>query len=82
MNVISIIAGILLFFSSSLIGLWLRKRKTNKAKFYENYYSYLTYTLEKISYERMPVEEIKNTFSAKEPGEFSDFLIGKRHSVT
>ena len=62
MSSMSIFAGVLLFFSSSLVGIWLRKRSTRKASFYDDYYAYLQYVLEKVSYERMPIGEINASF--------------------
>ena len=77
MSGLSIFAGVLLFFSSSLVGLWIRKRLTHKASFYEGYYRYLVFVKEKISYERMPIFEINEAFRKSEKGEFCDFLFGK-----
>ena len=77
MSGLSIFTGVLLFFSASLIGLWLRKRLSGKANFYECYYRYLLFVMEKISYERMPLKEINASFLKKEKGEFCDFLTGK-----
>lgn len=77
MSMLSVFAGVCGFFASAMIGLWLKKRLLRKAKFYENYYEYLTFATEKIAYERMPIGELNATFSLKYKGEFSDFLKGK-----
>ncbi len=77
MSAVSIFAGVCVFFSSALVGLWLKRRFLRKATFYEEYYRYLVYTCEKISYERMPVAEIKSTFAKRENTEFSAFCLGR-----
>lgn len=82
MNVLSIFAGVCVFFSISLVGLWLKRKLTRKAEFYEEYYSYLVFVSEKISYERMPIPEIKNSFVKGKTSEFSRFLCGETIAPT
>ena len=77
MSAVSIFAGVCVFFSSALVGLWLKRRFLRKATFYEEYYRYLVYACEKISYERMPVAEIKSTFAKREDTEFYRVLHGE-----
>ena len=77
MNALSVFAGVLLFFACALVGMWLRKRCVRKALFYEEYYEFLLFALEKISYERMPVSEIKAGFHKGEKTDFCEFLMGK-----
>ena len=80
MNALSVFAGVCLFFAAALIGLWIKKRFARKAAFYEEYYRYLVFASEKISYERMPVAEIKAGFSEGEETEFCRFLKGQSAS--
>ena len=77
MNGISVFAGVCLFFSATFVGLWIRKRYKGKADFYEEYYRYLLYVSERISYEKMPIGEIIATFPKGEKTDFYDFLTGK-----
>ncbi|MBO4478911.1 MAG: stage III sporulation protein AB [Clostridia bacterium] len=81
MNTASIFAGVCAFFSAALVGLWLKRRLLRKAAFYEEYYRYLVYASEKISYERMPVAEIMASFSKGEDSEFYRFLKGENVTV-
>ena len=78
MNALSIFAGVCAFFSVAFVGLWLKRRLLRKAAFYEDYYSYLVYASEKISYERMPVTEINRTFLKGKTSEFCRFLYGEK----
>ena len=77
MNALSIFSGVLLFFSSALIGLWVKKRYTGRAAFYEEYYRYLVYASEKIAYERMPIKEIKESFYQGKKTDFYLYLSGE-----
>lgn len=77
MSVISIFAGVCVFFSCALVGLWIKRRYLRKAAFYEEYYRYLVFASEKISYERMPIAEIKASFSKREETEFFRLLQGE-----
>ena len=76
MSSLSVFAGVLLFFACSFVGLWLKKRLNRKATFYDEYYRYLLYVLDKISYERMPINEINQSFCKDKKSEFCDFLLG------
>ncbi len=76
MNSLSILSGVLLFFACSFVGLWLKKRFNRKASFYEEYYRYILYALDKISYERMPINEIKDSFCVGKVTEFTSYLLG------
>ena len=80
MNSVSIFAGVCLFFSCARIGLWLKKRFVKRAAFYEEYYRYLVFANEKISYERMPMREIIKNFSKGERTDFIRFLTGEKTS--
>lgn len=77
MNTLTILAGVLLFFSTSLVGLWVKRRFIRKASFYESYYRYLQYARDKISYERMPIGEINTSYCKGKKDEFCDYLQGK-----
>ena len=79
MNALSIFAGVCVFFSVALVGLWLKRRLMTKAAFYEDYYSYLIFVSEKISYERMPIPQIKTTFVQGKSSAFCRFLCGEKH---
>ena len=76
MNVLSIFAGVCLFFSATFIGVWIRKRYKGKADFYDEYYRYLLYVSDKIAYERMPIGEIIATFPKTDKGDFYCYLTG------
>ena len=77
MNSLSVFAGVLLFFACSFVGLWLKRRFNRKASFYEEYYRYLLYVLDKISYERTPFSEMNQGFCANQNSEFFDYLLGE-----
>ena len=77
MSAVSIFAGVCIFFSCAFVGVWVKKRFLRKASFYEDYYRYLVYACEKISYERMPIAEIKATFPQKQGSEFYRYLLGE-----
>ncbi len=81
MNALSVFAGVCLFFASALVGLWIKKRFVRKAAFYEEYYRYLVFACEKISYERMPIAEIKAAFFKGEQTDFIRFLQGQAASA-
>ncbi len=80
MSALSVFIGVCAFFSASFVGLWLKKRLVKKADFYKDYYDYLTFALEKISYERAVVSEINKGFRGKSK-EFSEFLEGKEINI-
>ncbi len=77
MSAVSIFAGVCVFFSCALVGLWIKRRFLRKAAFYDDYYRYLVFASEKISYERMPVAEIVESFSIGEETEFYRLLKGE-----
>ena len=77
MNMITVFAGVLLFFSAALIGLWVKRRFIRKAAFYESYYRFLQYAWDKISYERMPIGEIKSSYCHGKSDEFCEYLQGE-----
>ena len=81
MSAVSVFAGVCVFFSSALVGLWIKRRSLRKAAFYEEYYRYLVFASEKISYERMPIAEIKASFSKGEETEFYRLLQGEEVSI-
>ena len=80
MSGLSVFAGVCIFFSSALVGLWVKKRLVSKAVFYEEYYKYLLFASEKISYERMPINEIKRSFPNEGKGDFYAFLMQENAS--
>ena len=77
MNTVSVFSGVCLFFACALVGVWVKRRFMKRATFYEDYYHYLGFALEKISYERMPIKEIKASFSKGEKSEFCRLLLGE-----
>ena len=81
MSYSSVFAGLCLILSASFVGLWIKKRMFLKAAFYEDYYSYLLFATEKISYERMPVGELIAAFTKGNQREFSRFLKGEKTVV-
>ena len=76
----TVLVGILVFFAAALVGLWLKKRLVKRADFYRAYYDYLTFALEKISYERTPIDDIVRDFHS-ESAEFTDMLRGDAASA-
>ena len=77
MNAFSVFQGACIFFASSFVGIWLRKRCLRKAAFYRDYAGFLCYALEKIDCERMIVAEIIKTFESKS-SDFSDLIHDKK----
>ena len=78
MNPGSVFAGVCAFFSAALVGLWVKRKLFRKAAFYADYYEYLVFANEKISYERMPIGELNARFFEKKKGEFISFLKGEK----
>ena len=77
----SIFVGICIFFSSSCVGLWVKKRYLKRLGFYQSYHDFLAYASDKIGYERMIFPEIVRTFRS-ESKEFSELLFGGRPSIS
>lgn len=81
MSFLSVFAGISAIFSTAFIGLWIKKRLIRKATFFEDYYAYILYATDKISYERMPLSELNEGFSRGKSGDFIDFLQGAEKNL-
>ena len=77
MSLLSVLAGAFAFFAAATVGLWIKKKAIRKAVFYEEYYEYLQYVSEKISYERMPIGELNANYFKKKNGLFAAYLRGE-----
>ena len=76
----SIVVGVCAFFSASMVGIWLKRRQTEKCAFYKDFYDYLSFSEEKIAYERMPLADIKRLFHG-ESAAFRELLDGREVSL-
>lgn len=79
MNALSVFSGVCAFFAAAVFGLWIKKRFVRRAAFYEDYYDYLLFASEKISYERMPLDELNARYCKRRSGDFSVYL--REHDV-